>query len=439
MKTLYLYLILCFTVACSRQAPVLTVQAPELAGDTCTIHYNQRAETFVFDSQGIVRVKITPLLTFGNVYLKSSGQQIHFYTGQKDLIIHLDSKNEATFEGEHAEASRYHSTAKYPSLAWYFVKDAGREELDTYLQKHADTLNYILTTSGVKDPEFIRLQKEEFKYMIESFRNVFLFTKGLITPEDIRSHKSLLAEDEALLPLSNYGYALYRFPKELILYQQRDSIRLPHEYLHDILDYYVEHYNNPGIRENVIHRMAEDYMYMQEQGNDPYLDKIYRTHVTDTLLIKKYNELSAKWQHLWSGKPCAAPAATDLAGEGLNLDRYKGKYLLIDIWATWCRPCTREQDIMFKIEPEFKDKNIEFITLSCDKHRKAWEMYCKKHKMTGDHHYNIQDMDALFRLYAIRTIPRFILLDPEGKLLSANFFKPSDPKFKRTLNHLLEN
>lgn len=439
MKNLYIiFFLLVFFSGCVQHSPKITINAPAFGGDTCLFYYSSLCDTLFLDSKGQGQLEIKPLMLFGTLNLKGNGLQFQFYTGMKDLDIHIDENKKVRFEGEHAAASNFHMQTKYPYLNWYLVKDAGKEELDKYLQQHADTLNQILQSGQLNDPEFIRFQQEEFKYSIESFRHTLLLSSGNITGEEIESYQKSLVENEELLPLKSYIYALYRFPKDLILYEKRNSVRLPFQEMREVLDYYMAHYKNPKIREMVIYQLAIDYILNSESGNDPYLDKIYRANVTDASLINAYENASRTWQYLWNEKPCDAIPATNMTGEKLDFNAYKGKYVLVDIWATWCKPCTREQGIMFEIEPEFEGKNIEFITLSCDRYRKVWEKYCKDHHMDAKHHYNTQDMGALFKQYAVRVIPRFLLLDPDGNLLSANFFKPSSKEFKETLTYLLE-
>lgn len=430
----YVCLIFCLTTACSTPS-LLTICAPEYAGDTCQLYCSHRSEMIILDSKGSAQIELMPFMTFGMIQMKSNGLRFNFYSGQGDLTICINKNDSISFKGEHAVASDYYRTQKYPYLTWYPLESAGKDELQTYLAAYSDTLNQILLSSGVEDPEFIRSQQEDFKYSVEIFRALFYFDKNLMTQEDIEYFDSLFMEDENLLSSKNYAYAMYRYPKELILYQQKDDHRLPFESMRDILDYYVKNYKSAAIREIAIHQLALD--YISEHGNDGYLDDVYRANVSDSALLKDYVEISRIWDYFWSEKACAAIHATNLLGETFDFNRYKGKYLLIDVWATWCKPCTREQKLMFEIEPEFENKEIEFVTLSCDKYRKLWEKYCTEHEMGNKNHYNTREMNALFEQLAIRFIPRFILFDPEGKLLSANFFKPSNDKFKFILNRLL--
>lgn len=436
MKGLYLiFSCVCLLIACSR-SPELVIDAPGFSNDTCLFYYSYRCDTLYLDARGRASVELTPLMKLGMIRVIDKGIRVQYYSGQEDLTILIDRNNKISFKGQHARASDYSNRTEYPYLNWFKVEKASREELDVYLKAHLDTLNQILEGAALNDQEFIQLEKESFRYDVEMFRLSLLLSRNEVTREDLEACGALLREDEQLVPMRSYAFALYRFPVDWVDFQQRDSLPLPYESMRKVLDYYLSHYKNAVIREVAIHQLAME--YMGEHGNDAYLDKVYRAHVKDTVLLKDYEKLSRKWNVFWTGESCTAAAATNQVGEKLDFARYRGKYVLMDIWATWCSPCRREQDVMFQLEPKFENKNIVFLTLSCDRFRKVWEKYCQEHNMKGENHYNIQDKQGLMDLYAIRTIPRFILLDPDGKLLSANFFTPSEPKFERTLSYLLE-
>ena len=73
----------------------------------------------------------------------------------------------------------------------------------------------------------------------------------------------------------------------------------------------------------------------------------------------------------------------DIDGKKVTLKSLKGKYIFIDIWATWCPPCRDELPFLKVLEEKFKDRNIWFVSISCDKDKKKWVEMVKREKLGG--------------------------------------------------------
>ena len=135
----------------------------------------------------------------------------------------------------------------------------------------------------------------------------------------------------------------------------------------------------------------------------------------------------------------------DLKGGTKSLDSFKGKYVYIDVWATWCGPCIQQIPYLQTLEIAYHNKNIEFVSISTDESRRSggswvaaenkWRNFVKKKNMKGVQLWSGQD-NSFQQAYQITGIPRFILIDPEGKIVDANAARPSDPKLKMLLNSL---
>jgi thiol-disulfide isomerase/thioredoxin len=135
----------------------------------------------------------------------------------------------------------------------------------------------------------------------------------------------------------------------------------------------------------------------------------------------------------------------DIKGGKKSLDSFKGKFVYIDVWATWCGPCIREIPSLKKLEKEYSKKNIEFVSISTDEARrsggswetaeKKWRNFVKEKQMTGVQLWSGQDF-SFQQAYQISGIPRFILIDPQGNIVEANAPRPSDPNLKILLSSL---
>lgn len=120
----------------------------------------------------------------------------------------------------------------------------------------------------------------------------------------------------------------------------------------------------------------------------------------------------------------SAPAIVfeNLKGKKVQLTNFKGKYIYIDLWASWCIPCIKEIPNLQKLEKDFKKKNIVFVSISIDADATAWKKKAKALKLKG-HQLHIGDSDFA-AMMNISAIPHFLLYDPEGKLVMYNAPRP---------------
>ena len=135
----------------------------------------------------------------------------------------------------------------------------------------------------------------------------------------------------------------------------------------------------------------------------------------------------------------------DYNGGEKSLNSFLGKYVYIDVWATWCGPCIQQIPSLEKLMKEYKNKNIEFISISTDDQRrnggswdaaeKKWRSFIKKRQMGGTQLWIGKD-NSFQQAYKINSIPRFILIDPKGNIVDANAPRPSDPRLKSLFTSL---
>lgn len=160
--------------------------------------------------------------------------------------------------------------------------------------------------------------------------------------------------------------------------------------------------------------------------NDPKTKEILTTNYNNTIAVEP-------------GKPSPSFNYENHKGGETSLESMKGKYVYIDIWATWCGPCRQEIPSLEKVEEQFKGKNIVFVSISVDnsKDRERWSKLITEKKMSGIQLLADKEFDSKFiKEYNIKAIPRFILIDSNGNIVTAQAPKPSDPKLIELLNSL---
>ena len=126
----------------------------------------------------------------------------------------------------------------------------------------------------------------------------------------------------------------------------------------------------------------------------------------------------------------------DRNGKIYSLDDFKGKYVLIDVWATYCGPCKGELPYLEKIQEKLRKKDIVFVSIATDYDKKVWRQFLEQHQLKGVQLVMDRKWISFMHRYQIVTIPRYILLDREGKIVNSDMPRPSNPEFLKILKSL---
>ena len=153
-------------------------------------------------------------------------------------------------------------------------------------------------------------------------------------------------------------------------------------------------------------------------------------------LTKYVNKVHANKLYLATklAKGMLSPTFTgyeNIKGGTTSLEDLKGKYVYVDVWATWCNPCKKEIPFLQKVEKQFHGKNIEFVSISVDqkKDHEAWKQMIADKQLTGIQLFADNSWSSKFVTdYKITGIPRFLLIDPAGNIVSSDAPRPSSPK-----------
>src|SRR5262249_9438930 len=115
------------------------------------------------------------------------------------------------------------------------------------------------------------------------------------------------------------------------------------------------------------------------------------------------------------GKTPPPIRAADLDGQPQSLDRYRGKVLLIDFWATWCGPCRAELPNVKAVYRKYKDRGFAVLGVSLDQDREALKAFLKEQQMEWPQLFDGKGWRSeIARRYGLAAIPRTVLLDRQG-------------------------
>lgn len=313
--------------------------------------------------------------------------------------------------------------------------DENQRELDAIMAKHE-----------IKNSSFLDRLKDEDKYaratMIENYESAHQFfaekpdyrasdnfykeTKDIdyadtlafrnsMTYQNLlETHYDRIANEELLLNPAEGN--------EIILFLEKVDNALPDGYAKDRL---MVNYLQYGLKadENLEKAFS---IYKNSNQNPENLTK----------LNTRYNTLMG----LTKGNPSPGFNFENHKGGKTSLEDLKGKYVYIDVWATWCGPCLREIPSLKEIEKDYADKNISIVSISIDEEKDydKWKNMVTENSLGGiqlmaDKNWKSQFVES----YAILGIPRFILVDPNGKIVSADAPRPSDLRLRAMLDKLL--
>ena len=135
------------------------------------------------------------------------------------------------------------------------------------------------------------------------------------------------------------------------------------------------------------------------------------------------------------GQPAVPFTFKDVEGNEVSLSDFKGRYVYIDLWATWCGPCVAEIPHLKKLEEHFRGRNICFVSISSDKKRETWEKYVREREMEGVQLHMGKDEKYMKEIHC-EGIPRFLLIDRDGNFINANMTRPSDVRTREVLEGL---
>lgn len=404
-----------------------------LGPDIYTINLDKNGEaTFVLEGKRY----IYPLLGYGN-------EVKHLFLQQgDDVTITFDGtnfKNDFHFEGKNAPIVDYLNSVQVvePPMEDYALS------LEEYVANREKNIEDAVALMKIRklntvNPEFESIEIDRLRYTYAAAILMYPLGHAMAIGDTVSfadenyldELTKRMVEKTELIDVEAYYSFIY--DAALMLATGGKDIAEAYPRWVTILKYLGANLKNDTVRQEFIHRPI--WRYVRDNGINGIteMQNIYNAYVTDPKLLAEYKEVYDIWNVTAPGRISPDFEGVDVDGKMHALKEFKGKYVYIDVWATWCGPCKSQIPYLQAIEKKLESKNIAFVSLSIDSDKVAWESSVKTGEVTGNQ-FLIGEDNAFKTAYNINSIPRFILLDPEGKVLNANMIRPSDKDLERLL------
>ncbi len=357
------------------------------------------------------------------------------------LHINFDAKDfnkTVSFSGQGAEANNYLlAKKKILKERWKNSESFYKEGETKYLSiiksidKELKVLLNKVNDASFKNNEAINLR---FNYL----QNLYNYSVSAVS----HTGKPVTPSTDFLKPLQELNY------NDADLYDQYPSYKtLASDYWHDLLkkaksfESMDAEFSKISTSQLFVDVIVDAYYRISDTPEKAkWYYQLIEKHVPNQSFVEKAKIKFEKLSTTAIGQKAPAFTFKDRNGKDVSLEDFKGKYVLIDIWATWCTPCLRELPYLKKIEKKYHGKNIAFIGLSVDNKTEydLWQQTLKDKEMNGIQLFTDKAFESDFVSdFGVTSIPRFILISPEGKIVESHLTKPSNDKTHALLDKLL--
>ncbi len=366
-----------------------------------------------------------------------------------NLIINTDANDfqkSMTFSGKGDDVNNF--TRARSTLRSKLVGDPKEymvAPLDKFLPNIAntrDSLQLLLDNSGLNGEDYA-IQKMiihyDYIFTMNNYRKFYTYHKKMepVLPADYLNPVRTINLDDSVAFHYSGDYRLLII--ENWHYTEADALKKDSTASQiTITKDYIDGIKSSEIKDQIVSMLFKKISAKNKDLESDY-KKIMSLVTLDLKkqdLIRRYNVAKATG----GGVESSGFTYQNYNGEKTSLSDFKGKYVYIDVWATWCGPCLREMPEMQKLMAAYKDKNIVFIFISVDdlKDTEKWKKMVADRKFGGIHLISDDKLASPFmKSYGVSLIPRSILIGPDGKLVSAMAPKASNPESRPYLDKLL--
>jgi thiol-disulfide isomerase/thioredoxin len=386
-------------------------------------------------------------------YMLSQGRnfaQLHIEDGA-NINVNFDAsdfKNTLTISGEGSEISNYllakgkkERELMGQGVAFYQLEEAAYKEKANKIK--SALISMIDSTQGVAE-DYKEKEKRNINYAYLSRLDRFELYHGYYAKKkDFKVSEGFLSELDELDFSNEEDYKFSQAYKGMVsshyMKQVNEKVKADSTLNRDEVTMQVyKSIPNETIKNDLAFNAAKFGITYTDDVESYY--QAFMAVSTNEENNKEITEAYNKLKLVAKGQP--SPKFVNYenhAGGTTSLDDLKGKYVYIDVWATWCGPCKAEIPFLKKVEKDYHGKNIEFVSMSIDTEDayETWKKMVTDEELGGVQILADNAWESKFVTdYMIKGIPRFILIDPDGNIVTPNAPRPSNDDLRKLFDEL---
>jgi len=450
-------------MSCGKQKEVKTVISVQVNGDedlTAKMSFYQNG---IEDSAMLSGNTYTyyPTLKEGNYFVIISPQRgrLKVYVNPGDSL-HISVANsilaEPVFTGDNAEVNNYlfERDKLERNMRANFQQITALEEADFLEKLEVEKSNFTnlfdSIASKIKDERFAKFEKARADFEFAEYRlnypNYHAYVNRLqsfnVSDGYNNYFETLNLKDSTLANLKEFDSFVNSYidnlaQKEVVYAPEIPINQFMKDYSLKKLALIQQKTDVQAIIDNVSKNVIKE--YVSQLGSEAN-DEVYQNYLSVSKNEAHKGDIKKEldsWALLAEGAVAPVIEYPNAEGEMISTESFKGKLVYVDVWATWCGPCIAEIPSLKALEEKYHNADVVFLSVSVDEERdyQKWKDFVANRELKGVQLY-AKGWSKIAKDYKIMGIPRFMLFDKEGKIITVNAARPSGGADELLARHL---